>query len=246
MKKYSFLYMLLAGIMFFNSCKKEDDNFTSASINDYYPLQVGKYINYNLDSLIFINFNTKDTTIKYLAQDVVDAKITDNNGRPAYRIIRYLRKDNTQAWQPDNTFMAIPSDNSLEFVEDNLRFIKLKIPFTEGYTWLGNSYLPPDPYSIYDFGSAFMDGWQYEYQDVNKPLTLGALTFDSTITVTEINDSIGDPNVAGTAYAEKTYSIEKYAKGIGLIYKEFLHWEYQANDKSYKGFGIKLTITGHN
>ena len=74
--------------LFFISCKKEKDNFNSESVNDYYPLQVGKYITYNLDSTVFINFGQKDTIISYQVQDRVDAQITDNLGRPGYRIIR--------------------------------------------------------------------------------------------------------------------------------------------------------------
>ena len=79
--------------LFFISCKKEKETFSSESVNDYYPLQVGKYITYNLDSTVFINFGTKDTVVSYQVQDRVDAQITDNLGRPAYRIIRYIRKD---------------------------------------------------------------------------------------------------------------------------------------------------------
>ena len=93
----------------FVSCKKENASFTSDSVNDYYPLQVGKYITYDLDSTLFINFGQKDTVIHYQAQDKVDAQITDNLGRPAYRILRYIRQDSSQDWAPNNTFMAIPT-----------------------------------------------------------------------------------------------------------------------------------------
>ena len=47
----------------------------------------------------------------------------------------------------------------------------------------------------------------------------------------------------------KTYAFEKYAKGVGLIYREFLHWEYQGRESpeyGYKGYGVKLSIIDHN
>jgi hypothetical protein len=72
------------------------------------------------------------------------------------------------------------------------------------------------------------------------------MNFKNTITVFEVSDSTGNPAIPGTEYAEKTYSIEKYAKDIGLIYKEFIHLEYQAADNTYKGFGEKLSIIDHN
>ena len=99
--------------LFFISCKKENETFTTESVNDYFPLQVGKYITYNLDSTLYINFGQKDTLISYQVQDRVDAQITDNLGRPAYRIIRYIRHDSSQDWIPDNTFMAIPTGTSI-------------------------------------------------------------------------------------------------------------------------------------
>ncbi len=239
-------------ILVLASCKKEDANFTSDSINDYFPLQVGKYITYNLDSTVFINFGQTEVVNHYQAQDVVDAQITDNLGRPAFRIIRYLRTDSTQPWTPNNVFMAVPTKNSLEYVENNLRYLKLMLPIQQGFSWNGNSYIVDDPFANYQFSDVtLMDGWNYTYDSVGVPLTINSLNIDSTITVDEIDEFLGqDPSIPGTQFAEKTYSIEKYGKGIGLIYRDFLHWEYQGPQASinpgYTGFGITLSIIDHN
>lgn len=234
--------------LFFISCKKENASFTSESVIDYFPLQVGKYITYNLDSTLFINFGQKDTIISYQVQDRVDAQITDNLGRPAYRIIRYIRKDTSEDWIPNNTFMAIPSFNSLEYVENNLRFLKLEIPIKQDFSWKGNSYI--DTYSI-NSDLKYLDDWDYIYDSIDVPLTINALNIDSTIKVTERDEFLGqDPSIPGTQYAEKTYALEKYGKGIGLIYREFLHWEYQGGETGvpgyFVGYGIKLSIIDHN
>ncbi len=229
------------------SCKKENENFVTASVSDYFPLQVGKYITYDLDSTIFTNFGQTLTVRHYQAQYRVDGQITDNLDRPGYTISRYLRQDSTQDWAIDNVFTVFPTGNSVEYIQDNLRFLKLMAPITEGFSWKGNSYLANDPYRSYVFANpAFMEDWNYTYQDVNTPLAIGAKNFENTITVFEVSDSTGDPNISGTDYAEKTYSIEKYAKNVGLIYKDFIHWEYQGNDNTYKGFGEKLSIIDYN
>ena len=243
MKKY--LCLILPVFILF-ACAKKNELLSTVSLNEYYPLQVGKFISYNLDSTVFINFNTRDTVVRYQVKDSVDAKLTDNLGQPAYRIIRYVRKDASRSWTPNNTFMAVQTPNSIEFVENNLRFIKLVLPIKQDYTWKGNRYLTFDPYPSYGFSSAFMDGWDYTYRDVNSSLIVGGLNYQNILTVAERDETLGDPKIAGTSYAEKTYSIEKYAKNIGLIYKEFIHWEYQGNNKSFKGFGVKLTIFDHN
>jgi hypothetical protein len=107
--------------------------------------------------------------------------------------------------------------------------------------------LPYDPYRSYNFADpVFMEDWSYTYQGVDSSLTIGSNNFQNTITVAEMDETIGDPKVAGTKYAEKTYSSEKYAKNIGLVYKDFIHWEYQSIDNTYSGFGERLSIIDHN
>ena len=96
MKKYFVPALLI--ITFLTACNKQNELFTTASLNDYFPLQVGKYITYNLDSTVYINFGQKDTVIKYQVKDSIETHITDNLGRQAYRIVRYIRKDASQAW----------------------------------------------------------------------------------------------------------------------------------------------------
>ena len=207
-------------------------------------MQVGKYITYDLDSTVFINFGQRDTVVKYQVQDRIDSQIVDNTGRPAFMIHRFIRKNATQSWLPNNTFMVVPTQNSIEFVENNLRYIKLQLPIREGFTWNGNSYI--DTYSL-NSDLKYLADWEYTYDSVNVPLNLGNLNIDSTIRVAQRDEFLGqDPSDPGTQYAEKNYSVEKYAKSIGLVFKEFIHWEYQGVDKSFSGYGIKLTMTDHN
>lgn len=246
MKKYSFLVLLLITLL--TACKKENEILIPVSLTEYFPLQVGKYISYNLDSTVYINFGQKDTVIKYQVKDSIENQITDNLGRPAYRIVRYIRKNAAQPWVASNTFMAVPTATTIEFVENNLRFQKLKWPLREGESWKGNTFI--DTYSL-NSATKYLDDWDYTYADVNAPLTLGSFQFTNTLTVDQRNEFLGqDPKLPGTQYAEKNYSVEIYAKNIGLVYKEFLHWEFQGAQPGrqafYSGYGVKLVITGHN
>ena len=233
----------------FTSCKKETENFTSAAVMDYYPLQVGKYITYDLDSTVYyINFGQQASIIHYQVQDRVDAQITDNKGRPAYRILRFIRQNASQSWTPNNTFMVVPTSNSIELIENNMRFLKLEQPVRQDFSWKGNSFI--DTYSNYT-DVKYLEDWDYIYDSVDVPLTINSVTIDSTVKVFQRDEFLGqDPSIPGTQYAEKNYSVEKYGKGIGLIYREFLHWEYQGEQPGrpayYDGYGVKLTIIDHN
>lgn len=242
------VYLILAvgSALIFNACNKSTEVLDIASVNDYNPLLVGKYVTYDLDSMVFINFGTKDTIIKYQVKHVVDAEITDNLGRPAYRIIRYIRKTPANAWAPDNTFMAVPTDFGLEFVENNMRFLKLKGPVREAFTWKGNTYI--DTYSL-NSNVKYLADWDYTYENVNQPFTIGAFNLDSTLQVNQRDETIGNPGDPN-AYHEINFSAENYAKGIGMIYRNFLHIEYQPPTPGrggYRlGYGVKMTLIDHN
>ena len=245
MRKVSLLLIIVSAVIF-NACNKSTEVLDLPAINDYYPLQVGKYVTYSLDSTVFINFGTKDTVIKYQVKHQVDDRITDNLGRPAYRIIRYIRKTPANAWAPDNTFMAVPTDFALEFIENNMRFLKLKGPIRDAFTWKGNSYI--ETYSL-NSNVKYLDDWEYTYENVNMSQIVGAFTLDSTLNVNQRDDIIGNP-ADPNSYSEINFSAEKYAKGVGLVYRNFLHKEYQPPTPGrggYRiGYGVKMTMIDHN
>ncbi len=241
-----FLLLLIC----FSACKKETAQLNLPSIQDYAPMEMGKYIVYQLDSFVFLPFGTRDTTISYQVRYTVADSFKDNSKRTAFHLTREIRKDETKPWVVDNSFSAVNTGSSLEFADNNLKFIPLAMPIQNDFSWKGNNFLPNDPYSAFGFASNFTDDWDYVYQSVGEPYSTEELNFENTITVLQRDDVLGDPLIEGTSFAEKTYSIETYAKGIGLVYKNFLHWEFQGGNpgvqNNYKGFGIKLSAIEHN
>ena len=239
------------------SCNKKS-NYNPVPLTGYYqPLQVGKYIIYRLDSMTFYYYGELDTITSYLAKDSVEAAITDGEGRPSWGVVRYLSDTTgTQPWTPNETYMVTATNPTLEVVEDNLRFIKLAFPVDNGYTWTGNTYLPYNPYQDYftysDQSHLDWSGWNYTYQNVNTPFTVNGQTYNNTVTVMQINDSINVPITIDTAFASQTLWTETYAEGIGLIYRNTQMWEYQpptpnGSQLGYKlGFGMTLKIVSHN
>lgn len=256
MKKLYFT-VITAGVLFLgiqlSGCDKKTDNINSDAVEDYVPMQTGKYIIYRYDSLRFVDHGQKDTIVTYQAKDEVDGPVTDNLGRAGWRVVRYLRpfnSTNEQDWSPLLTYQVIPTAEKIEVNESNFRYVKLVRPVKDGVSWRGNGYLPSEPYGdLYEFSNdQDIQTWDYTYQDVGMPSELNDNTYDSTITVLQIADSTNLPIEAGRP-GSKTYWVEKYARGIGLVYKEVEIWEYQpATSQSayYQGFGIKMTILDHN
>lgn len=249
--------IILAVLLVTAGCKKTI-TYSAAPLTSYFqPLQVGKYVTYRLDSLNFYFYGQLDTLTSYLAKDSVEAAITDNQGRPSWMIQRYLTDTTgTQPWVPSMTYMVTYTVNTMQVVENNLRFIKLAFPITDGFNWTGNTYLPYNPYQdlfIFSDDSHLSLGlWTYTYQNVNKPYQAGNFNYDSTVTVLQVNDSINVPIVDPSSFASKTYWAETYAKNIGLVYRHTEMWEYQpptpnGTQAGYKiGFEMTLTLVDHN
>ena len=247
--KKNLLFILVIAFLFESNigCKKTY-TYSSDQVTDYVQLQIGKYITYRLDSLEFINFGTQDTIVSYLAKDVIDDTITDNLGRPSFRVIRYLSDTTgTAPWTPNETYMITPTRQALEVIENNMRFLKLELPIVNGFTWLGNSYIDTNsPYS----GVTFMDGWNYTYDSVGGSFAVPYGVVANTITIQQANDSSGNPGV-DSVISSRTFSEEVYGKNIGLIYKNLVNWQYQPPNISVPvgsttGFGITLRMVDHN
>lgn len=236
------------------SCSDKKEDLQLESVSDYIPVQVGKYITYRLDSLVFVDFQRDPETHSYLVKHVVDAQITDGQGNPSYRIYRYIKNaDGSGEWNANGSYVITPFNNRIELVEDNLRFIKLQAPVREGTTWRGNTYLPTDPYDSYGFNFSNDDDirtWDFYYQLFESSYSVNGETYADVWTVEQQDDFSNVPVADPESYGYKSRSVEKYSKGIGLVYREYELWEYQPNlsgpDPYYTGFGITMWMVDHN
>lgn len=241
------------------SCNEKEE-FISDKVTDYLTLTPGKYITYRLDSMVFTNFGSVTEIHKYQVRHVVDALITDNLGRPSYRINRFIRDStNASSWTPaqpwinSDTYFITPLADQAEVIEDNLRFIKLHLPVKDAYSWKGNKYLPTDPYSpLYNFSNDDnMADWDFYYDGNLSSFSYKGITYADVLTVEEADESLNVPITNPSAYAARSRSVEKYSKNIGLVYREYEIWEYQpagsgSPNANKTGFGITMWMIDHN
>ena len=207
------------------SCKKDQiPGYANAA--DYYPLQNGRVWFYRLDSTIISPFGTELIVHSYHLKDSVGTSFFDNDGRTSWPVYRFITDTlETTPWQNISTYYITPTQNDVEVVDDNnLRFIKLVSPVTEGKSWMGNSYI--------DTRSAttpfqYLDGWDYMYDSVNMPYTTFAGTFDSSVVVHQQDETSPEGDFDPQYYQQRNFSVEVYVHNTGLIYKNFLHWTWQ-------------------
>ena len=252
MKNILIIITLIASML---ACTKTSETLKIAEIGDYAPLKVGKYITYTLDSLVFINAGTVEAHRFYEVKYEVADSLKDNAGRKAFRIIRYIRTLPNGIFNSDNTFIAKNLGNTYEFGENNFNFIKLVQPIKNDGTWKGNAQI--DATSI-NSNVQFLFDWNYTYVNVgvSPSININNLVLPNTITVNQQINTFNLPVVlpgmgsAPTNIASKDSAVEIYAKNIGMVYKKFLHWEYQISPNggsgSYTGYGITLKMKEYN
>ncbi len=244
--KIKFGVLVVFAVMSLLSCNRENTPIQAEDAMGYMPMTVGKYIVYKLDSTNYVGYNLNPVLSSHFAKDEVTSKTTDNLGRESFRVVRFIKKNLSDAWVAAATMMVTPLPKSIEVIDNNLRFIKLMNPVTSTFSWKGNSYIETQgAYSDYKY----LEDWEYQYDSIRLEKKYNNLIFPETITVRQADLTSGILNNPA-AYSEKNYSVEVYARNVGLVYKDFLHWVYQpqiGSTPAYRiGYGIRLTIIDKN
>lgn len=241
MKYTSWLFILCALLL--SSCKKEVVPYNDAAMGkDYFPLSIGHFVEYDVDSFYFNDFAKRVDTFHYELKDVVESEFTDNAGRKSFLIHRYKRQDTSYSWSEHHTYYCVENAYNIEVVEDNLRFIKMVFPVKVNTRWDGNVYLPANLITEYKW----LSGWEYKYVNINEPFNTGFLNFENTVTINHVDVVVGDSLDMGN-YSERTFSRERYAKNAGLITREVVYWDYQSETTKYrKGFMIIYRAKNYN
>ena len=242
---------VITALVLFTSCKDTKTELPVPPLASYWKPVVGKYIVYRLDSTVTTAFGVGLIVHSYRVKDSVSAEITDGAGRKGYSIIRKMTDVNgVGPYVANSTFSVVPDgDNWIEFTENNLKYMKLRNPISEGFQWKGNSFI--DVTSI-NSPVRYLADWMYTYQNVEQPYIVQNKTYNKTITVLQRDETIPEGPFVNTAYKQRNYGREVYADSIGLIYKEFLHYIYQPPTSTRAGYyedesyGVKLEILDHN
>lgn len=265
MRAAIYCFGILSSILTLFGCTRQNETFSPAPLSDYLPIHSGKYFIYRTDSIVFTNIQRNIEVHSYLEKQTVDTTVTDNLGRTAYVVYRFLTDTSgTQPWASAGTFLIVPNGKTLEIVDDNLRYVKLVQPLAANYTWKANNYLPADPYEgmfNYNFDDNInLNSWDFSYSSVDGTDTLNGVTYNHIVRAEKSRDTfnialpnvgfgvnVNNPNI--TAYM--TYSRDDYAKGIGMVFQQLSMWEYQppgtnGNSAYYTGFCIRRSMISHN
>jgi hypothetical protein len=203
---------------------------------DYFPVKMGHWIEYTVDSIIYNDFNETTDTFRMEFQDRMTDTFLDAENRPSMLVERMVRQDSTYPWTELMTYAITQTSARTDVVENNLQFIKMVFPVKYNTRWYGNLFIPTDFNPDYQW---YKD-WDYRYDSIASAYQHNNLYYPQTLWVNQADRTEGNP-ADTNAFSARTYSRERYARGVGLVYKELTRWVYQPAVNNYrKGFTLIL------
>lgn len=207
-----FKVLVILGLLgaLFSSCKKQVEEPPDIGY-DYYPGKVGSYIIYDVDSVSYRKIQLDTVTFKFQIKEKIDTLFYDNENRPTLKIIRY-RKDydslipySQMSWNVQDVWVANVNNSSVQIVEENVRYTKLIFPVRKNAIWNGNAHNT-------------IGEWEYKYTEIDQAGNVGGIAFSKTLKVSQKNF---------VSAINKQLYFERYAKGVGMIYRIIEDYDYQ-------------------
>ena len=254
MTKKIFTFSLVAAIcaMSFFACRKEKKSTGDLTLN-YFPLQFGKYVTYDVDSTYYIDSNCTRVLIKSQMKYAVTDTFTDKKKRKSYIMDVWTRPYDGAAWKPSRVIILTPAQTpilntadpittDLLYFQDNAQYVKMRFPVEDGVTWKGNKYV-----TVQDSLYSYLRDWDYTYKNTHMSFNNGRVNFDNTVTVIERALNVNDPYVDSAVNASSTYAKEVYAYNVGMIYREWTHTTYKADtSKCLRGYRVVMRAVDYN
>lgn len=242
MTRLFLLLLVIGSVICFSSCDEETQVIDLEEGMDYFPLEIGHNLIYEVDSINFITGGTIiDSTHTFVRENVVDT-LLDNEGNTLYKIERFERKSDTLDWNIRDVWTASKDANRAFRTEENLRFVKLIFPLKEERVWESTAFI--DKGMIVTVGGGetmeLFKNWESEVLSVNQLETIGGIEYPEVATISHADSE---------NLIEYRYVIEKYAKNVGLVYREMwiLNTQNTADgltwrEKAEKGFILRQTL----
>ena len=246
----TFLFFITFAVLFFDCSKTVVDDYQIDFGYDYFPLEIGKYRTYVVDSVLYDIGDNEEiiiTNSQSYEMHLVADTIIDNLGRSGFKIERYERASDTLDWEIKDIWIALQTDQGAEWIEENLRFLKMAFPLKAGVEWDGNQYI--DITTIIPIAGESVEifkSWSYEALTTDENEAINDRVFENVATISQANSE---------NLIELRYSQEKYAKGIGLVYREMKILDTQCiipcenqtwEEKAEKGFILTQQIIDFN
>jgi len=199
-------YLISALAIVSVSCNSTNDPVPLNS-SEYFPLSKNFYQVYDVNEIRY-HQNVAETLAYELKTVVVDSFLTAGSDYE-YVIYRSKREIGETDWTFLDTWSARVNNREAVVNEQNIAYLKIKLPIFAGTAWNGNAYNT-------------LDEDEYELENVGRPDTVNGTPYSDCITVNQSDNE--DPIVF--------FDVRKeiYARYVGMLYKEITQLHYDTKD----------------
>lgn len=210
----------MAFVVFLTGCKEEQAD-PAEMYYGYFPDQVGHFVIYVVDSVVYDDFTGQVLEFQYEVKELIESRLNEWEGEESFRLERYVRPDAESSWEIKDIWQAKVLPDRAEKTEENITYIKLVFPPGLGRKWNGNAFNT-------------LGEQEYRITEAHKPYLISpTLSFDSTITVLQ-NDFF--------TLISEDFQEEKYAKNIGMVFKRFRQVEKEVDGTITRGVDYTYQI----
>lgn len=231
MKQKSLILFILFA---FISCGEETIEVDgSVEGKDYFPVDLGREWIYQTDSIVYDESKGIIDTLSGYVREVISESLSDGT----FIITRSYTKDLTEEWEITDIWSGRIEDRKAVRTEENLSFIKLVFPPNKSSQWDGNALFdenvettvagePIQPYQ----------GWDYEIVSIDGTYSQDTISVSNIVEVLQVDV---------VSVIDRRYSLERFAKNIGLVEKKMMILDCQCSsvpdsvpweEKAEKGF----------
>jgi hypothetical protein len=201
------------GLMFLCACSKS--NFSEETLDfryEYYPLALGQQRIFRVDSIVFDPAGggvRVDSTSSFL-REVLRDTFRNASGELSFRVESYTRKSETDPWKLLGVGSETQGKTDLRVSDGRFALVQLAFPPTKGKSWSSTPYVSPDdkilvagdPIELFKgWRNARISAFDEKWNQYPQTLEVQVGNYENVI--------------------ELRRGVERYAPGLGLVYREF-------------------------
>lgn len=213
MKKIIYILFI---IIISASCNKTNNNPQIDFGYDYYPNDSSYFRLYEVEDILYNDFQQTTDTINYQMVEVFDRNFKDLEGRDSQELKRFRQNPNG-TWTLLDVWQATKTDTRVEQVEENIRIIKLIFPVKVGNNWNGYAF-------------AGIDDESFEVESKVQDTVINDINIEELVTVTHYNNK---------NFIEQQTELEKFGKGIGMVHRYYVNLNLQKDSGIIRSVWIK-------
>ncbi len=214
-KVFSLIGILL--ILAMASCKEETEDPVDMGY-DYFPVATGFYHIYNVDSIVFDDYNDRVDTFNYKVKMLVEEQFTNDNDIKSFRWKKFVKTDTTN-WEFSNNYAIDITDFNLQTVIENVRYINMVFPVAVGNSWDYNAM------NTFDKLSSL-------YTDIDFDQIVLGENYDNCVKIIyqeEVN------------LIQEFIHYQTYSRNIGMIHRKDVYKEKKSNGR-IKGYDLEYQL----